>query len=269
PRPLPPGTRPLSGVKVLDLTRIIAGPVAGRTLAAHGAEVLLVTAPHLPASSPLVIDTGRGKRSAQLDLRDSGDKTRFAGLLRAADIVIQGYRPGGIAALGYGPEEAAARHPGIVYASLSAYGPDGPWADRRGFDSLVQTASGLNVAEAEAAGQDGPKPLPAQALDHASGYLLAYGAMAALARQVQEGGSWHIRVSLAQTGHWLRGLGRIESGLDCPDPALEDIRDLLEETPCGFGRLTAIRHAGLLSDTPPRWDHPSVPLGTHAARWEG
>lgn len=269
PRPLPPGRRPLSGVRVLELTRIIAGPVAGRTLAAHGAEVLLVTAPHLPAMAPLAIDTGRGKRAAHLDLRAAADKARFAELLRGADVLLQGYRPGGIAALGFGPDQAAAIRPGIVYVSLSAYGHEGPWAGRRGFDSLVQTASGLNVAEAEAAGIDGPKPLPAQALDHASGYLLAYGAMAALARQAQEGGSWHLRVSLAQTGHWLRGLGRIDGGLACPDPDMEDVRDLLEDSPSGFGRLTAMRHAGLLSDTPPRWDLPSVPLGTHTAQWAG
>jgi len=268
PLSLPPGERPLSGVRVLDLTRIIAGPVGGRTLAAHGADVLLVTAPHLPSIAPLVIDTGRGKRTAQLDLRAPSDKARFAALLQDAHVLVQGYRPGGIEALGFGPEQAAAIRPGIIYVTLSAYGHEGPWAGRRGFDSLVQTASGLNVAEAEAAGIDGPKPLPAQALDHASGYLMAYGAMAALARQIQEGGSWHVRVSLAQTGRWLRGLGRIEGGFSAPDPGQAEIADLLEDSESGFGRLTAVRHAGLLSETPPRWERPSMPLGSHKAVWE-
>lgn len=129
PEPLPPHGegRPLSGVRVLDLTRVIAGPVCGRTLAAHGAEVLLVTAPHLPSIPPLVIDTGRGKRSARLDLRDPADAGRLRALLRDADLFIQGYRPGGLAALQFGPQQAAALRPGIVYVSLSAYGHAGPW----------------------------------------------------------------------------------------------------------------------------------------------
>ncbi len=177
--PLGAHARPLGGVRVLDLTRVIAGPVCGRTLAAHGADVLLVTAAHLPAIAPLVIDTGRGKLSTAIDLRAPDGRERLAGLVRDADVVVQGYRPGGIAALGFGPAEAARLRPGIVYVSLSAYGHAGPWAGRRGFDSLVQTASGFNAAEAEAAGTpDRPKPLPCQILDHASGYLMAFGAIA-------------------------------------------------------------------------------------------
>ncbi|WP_197340590.1 CoA transferase [Ralstonia solanacearum] len=278
PEPLPPHgqrgqgdegdeERPLSGVRVLDLTRVIAGPVCGRTLAAHGANVLLVTGPHLPSIPPLVIDTGRGKRSARLDLRDAADADRLRALLGEADLFVQGYRPGGLAALQFGPQQAAALRPGIVYVSLSAYGHAGPWAGRRGFDSLVQTAAGFNWAEAEAAGETGPRPLPAQALDHAAGYLMAAGAMAALARRITEGGSWHVRVSLAQTAHWLRGLGRPSHGLDAADPRYEDIGAWLETAPSGFGALTALRHAGQLSDTPPRWTLPAMPLGTHAATW--
>jgi crotonobetainyl-CoA:carnitine CoA-transferase CaiB-like acyl-CoA transferase len=208
--PLAAGDRPLAGVKVLDLTRIIAGPVCGRTLAAHGADVLLVTASHLPAVAPLVIDTGRGKLSTCIDLRDAGGRDTLAALLRKADIFVQGYRPDAIAAFGFGPLDAARIRPGIVYVSLCAYGCEGPWAGRRGFDSLVQTASGLNIAEAEAAGAGEPKPLPAQALDHGTGYLMAFAAMSALSRRVQQGGSWHVRASLAQTGCWLRRLGRID-----------------------------------------------------------
>ena len=269
PQPLPAHAdgRPLSGVRVLDLTRVIAGPVCGRTLAAHGADVLLVTGPHLPAIPPLVIDTGRGKRSAQLDLRDAASAEQLRALLRDADIFVQGYRPGGLAALEFSPEQAAALRPGIVYVSLCAYGYEGPWANRRGFDSLVQTASGFNWAEAEAAGKDKPHPLPAQALDHGAGYLMAAGAMTALARRMTEGGSWHVRVSLAQTGRWLRSLGRVANGFDVPDPRYEDVGAYLETTPSGFGTLTAIRHAGQLSDTPPHWALPAVPLGTHPARW--
>jgi crotonobetainyl-CoA:carnitine CoA-transferase CaiB-like acyl-CoA transferase len=258
--------RPLSGIKVLDLTRIIAGPVCGRTLAAHGADVLLVTAKHLASMLPLVMDTGRGKLSASIDLREQEGRAVLAALVPGADVFIQGYRPGAIAARGFAPHDVARLRPGIVYASLCAYGHEGPWADRRGFDSLVQTASGFNAAEAQPFGAPRPKELPAQALDHATGYLLAFAVMTALKRQAEEGGSWHVRVSLAQTGHWLRHLGRI-NGMSCPNPKFDDVRDLLEETPSGFGRLTAVRHAAVMSETPPRWLRPSVPLGTHPPVW--
>ncbi|WP_135470311.1 CoA transferase [Crenalkalicoccus roseus] len=270
PRPLPPAAaRPLAGIRVLDLTRVIAGPVCGRTLAAHGAEVLHLTGPHLPSFPQLVLDVNRGKRAAHLDLRREEDRATLRGLVAGCDVFVQGYRPGAIAGHGFGPEALAALRPGIVCASLSAYGEVGPWAARRGFDSLVQTASGFNHAEAEAAGAEEPKPLPCQALDHASGYLLAFGSLAALLRRAEEGGSWHVRVSLAGTGRWLRGLGRLREGFAARVPGIGEIGDLLEEHDSGFGRLTALRHAGRLSGTPPRWDLPSVPLGTHPPRWKG
>jgi crotonobetainyl-CoA:carnitine CoA-transferase CaiB-like acyl-CoA transferase len=264
--PLPAAERPLAGVKVLDLTRIIAGPVCGRTLAAHGADVLLITASHLPSMQPLVIDTGRGKLSASIDLRQASGREVLPALLRDADVFVQGYRPGAIAAFGFGPDDVARMRPGIVYVSLCAYGHEGPWASRRGFDSLVQTASGFNAAEAEVFGASEPRPLPAQVLDHATGYLMAFAAISALARRAQRGGSWHVRVSLAQTGLWLRQLGRLD-GLACPDPGFDDVRDRLEETVSGFGRLTAVRHAAVMTQTPPHWARPTVPLGTHAPAW--
>jgi crotonobetainyl-CoA:carnitine CoA-transferase CaiB-like acyl-CoA transferase len=268
PRPLPSGgDRPLSGVRVLDLTRVIAGPVCGRTLAAHGADVLLVTGAHLPQMGPLVIDSGRGKLTTFIDLREQSGRETLRGLLRDADIFVQGFRPGAVTGNGFGPEEAARARPGIVYVSLCAYGHEGPWANRRGFDSLVQNANGMNHAEAEAAGSAQPKPLPAQTIDHASGYLMAFGAMAALARRASEGGSWHVRVSLAQTGHWIRGLGRVADGLAVPDPGFDAVRDRLEEIASGFGRLTTVRHAAAMSETPPHWARPSMPLGTHAPEW--
>ena len=142
-----------------------------------------------------------------------------------------------------------------------------PWAGRRGFDSLVQTASGINHAEAQAAGLDGPKPLPCQALDHASGYLMALGAMAGLMRRATEGGSWLVRVSLAQTGRWLQGLGRVEQGLACAAPARDEVADLLEESESGFGTLSAVRHAAGLSVTPAYWARPAMPLGSHPPAW--
>jgi crotonobetainyl-CoA:carnitine CoA-transferase CaiB-like acyl-CoA transferase len=265
------GERPLSGIRALDLTRIIAGPVAARTLAAHGAEVLNITSPNLPAIPLLVVDTGRGKRTAHVDLDSAGGVATLKNLARGADVFLQGYRPGGLAMRGFSETDLIALSPGVVVASLSAYGHAGPWSARRGFDSLTQNANGLNWEEALAAAPgepvQRPKELPAQALDHAAGYLLAFGAMTALRRQMTEGGSWRVRTSLAQVGHWLQSLPRVPGGPAAPDPSRESIVDLLEATPSGFGVLTAVQHAAHLSATPARWDLPAMPLESHAAVW--
>ena len=194
PKPWPNGERPLAGIRVLDLSRVIAGPVAGRTLAAHGADVLLISGPELPAIPWLTIDTGRGKLTSFVELKSEQGRGTLGDLLAGADIFSQGYRPQALADLGFSPAEAARINPGIIYVTLSAYGAAGPWAGRRGFDSLVQTATGFNHAEGKAAGVDGPKELPAQILDHATGYFMAFGAMMAKARQAREGGSWHVEV---------------------------------------------------------------------------
>jgi crotonobetainyl-CoA:carnitine CoA-transferase CaiB-like acyl-CoA transferase len=268
PRSWPKGDRPLSGLRVLDLSRVIAGPVAGRTLAAHGADVLLISGPELPAIPWLTIDTGRGKLTTFIELKSEAGKARLRALLQDADVFSQGYRPRALAALGFSPEAAAEISPGIVYVSLSAYGHVGPWAERRGFDSLVQTTTGFNHAEGQAAGIDGPKELPAQILDHATGYLMAFGAMMARLRQAREGGSWHVRVSLAQTGRWLWNLGRLADGLRAPDLSSEAVHAAFIETmPSGFGTLKAVRHAALLSRTPAQWTRPAMPLGGHPPQW--
>jgi crotonobetainyl-CoA:carnitine CoA-transferase CaiB-like acyl-CoA transferase len=267
PKPWPAGVRPLSGLRVLDLSRVIAGPVAGRTLAAHGADVMLVSGPDLPAIPWLVIDTGRGKLSCHLDLKSEQGRATLRDLLGDADIFSQGYRPQALAALGFSPHDLAEVSPGIINVSLSAYGHVGPWAERRGFDSLVQTATGFNHAEGQAAGVDGPKELPVQMLDYAAGYLMAFGAMMARLRQAREGGSWHVRVSLAQTGRWLWGLGRLPEGLKTADLRGEAIRPHLADMPSGFGPLSAVSHAAILSKTPAFWARPAVPLGHDAPQW--
>ncbi len=264
--PMALAERPLEGVKVLDLCRVIAGPVAGRCLAAHGAEVMRVSAEHLPFFPPLVMDTGRGKRSCQLDLRGEAGQADLRALVEEADVFLQAYRPGTLAQKGFGPEDLAAARPGILYATLSAYGETGPWAGRRGFDSLVQAASGFNHAEARAAGKEGPQALPCQVLDHGSGYLLALGIMIALARRAQGGGSWSVEVSLARTGQWVRELGR-QVAFDSPDLQRDALADLLEDSESPFGRISAISHAGRIEGTPPAWRLPAVPLGNHAPRW--
>jgi hypothetical protein len=267
PKPWSNGDRPLSGVRVLDLSRVIAGPVAGRTLAAHGADVLLVAGPTLPQIDWLTIDNGRGKLSTLIELKSEAGRAALRSLLAEADIFSQGFRPDSLAALGFSAAEAAKLNPGIVFVSMCAYGHEGRWAGRRGFDSLVQTTTGFNHAEGVAAGVDGPKELPSQMLDHATGYLMAFGAMMAKARQAREGGSWHVRVSLAQTGRWLWNLGRIDGAMKKPDLAPEAIAKYMQKMPSGFGELSAVRHAALLSKTPARWTRPAMPLGSHAAEW--
>jgi hypothetical protein len=230
-----------------------------------------VSAAHLPSFDDLILDTGRGKRSAAIDLRSAAGQGVLRGLVAGADVFLQGYRPGAIAGHGFAPEAVAALRPGIVCTSLSAYGEVGPWAAKRGFDSLVQTATGFNHAEAVAAGADpadpAPKVLPAQALDHASGFLLAFGTLAALLRRAEEGGSWLVRVSLVGTAQWLRGLGRLEDGFGVAVPKMTEIGDLLEEAESPFGRITWMRHSGGLAETPPAWALPPVPLGSHAPVW--
>ncbi len=266
---LPAAAQPLHGVRVLDLTRILAGPVCGRTLAAYGADVMLINAPHLP-NIEAIADTSRGKLSAQVDLRTDSGRDSLRALLRDANVFVQGYRPGGLAAHGFGPEDAAKLCPGLVYVSLSAYGDTGPWGGRRGYDSLVQTATGFNHAEAEAArlAKGGvelpPQAMPVQILDYASGFLMAFAASAALLRQQQEGGSWHARVSLARTAQWVRSLGRIERGFEVTAPARDAY---LESTESGWGALVALKHAAQFSQTPARWSRPSVRPGTHAPQW--
>lgn len=261
--PLAESQPPLAGLRVLDLTRVLAGPVGCRALAAFGADVMLVNAPHLP-NIEAIADTSRGKLSAHLDLRDKAGRTALEELLAEAHLFVQGYRPGGLAELGFGPEQTARLCPGIVHVSLSAYGTQGPWAPRRGFDSLVQTAMGFNHAEGEAAGEGKPRPLPMQILDEATGYLIAMGAAAALWRQQREGGSWHVQVSLAQTGQWLRGLGRIPGGFEVPCPKIEP---WLESAASGFGELRSMRLSARLARTPLAWRWPSMPPGSHPARW--
>jgi crotonobetainyl-CoA:carnitine CoA-transferase CaiB-like acyl-CoA transferase len=264
-RPWCAGGLPLDGLRVLDLTRILAGPVAGRTLAAYGADVLLINSPKLP-NIEAIADTSRGKLSAHLDLDDTAGRAALAELAQGAHVFMQGYRPGALAARGFAPHEVAALSPGIVSASLSAYGDAGPWAGRRGFDSLVQTATGFNLAEAAAFGASEPRALPLQMLDYAAGYLLAFGIQAALLRQAQEGGSWHVQVSLAGVGGWLRGLGRVPvlQGQPAVRPPIEPYMETVDS---GFGRLQVLRHAARFSATPAHWRRASMPPGSHPACW--
>ena len=272
PEPLPKGDRPLAGVRVLDLTRVLAGPTCGRTLAEHGAEVMRITAAHLPNLGYQEWDTGHGKLSAELDLRTPGDVDLLRGLVRSADVFSQGYRPGTLANRGLSPKELTAMRPGLVYVTLSAFSHAGPWASRRGFDTVVQTVSGMTIRQGESVPGKSPGPqfYPVSAIDYCTGYLMACGAMVALARRAREGGSWLVRISLAQVGKWIVDLGLVPAEALRGVPAEFTDGDLqrwstASETPSG--RLDHLKPVVELSETPAYWARPSVPLGFHRPEW--
>jgi hypothetical protein len=258
PRRLPAladGARPAAGVRVLDLTRVIAGPVAGRTLAALGASVLRVDPPAPPELPAQHLDTGPGKRTAALDL--AADPAARERLLAGADVVLLGYRAGALARLELDETGLSARHPGLVQVRLSAWGHTGPWAGRRGFDSLVQVASG--IAE-RLAGPDGrPGALPVQALDHATGHLMAAAALHGLVRRERGEPPAPARLSLARTAAEL--LARPASAPAAPR-ALE-----VDRFRVSFGRLSLIGPPGELDGRPLGWGHGPRPLGGDPPAW--
>ena len=267
--PLPKADRPLSGIRVLDLTRVLAGPTCARTLAEHGADVLKVSGPHLPHSGEIEIDTGLGKLSTFLDLRRAADVETLTSLIRdgRCDVFSQSYRPGALTGLGLGDEVLATLRPGIVYVDLSAWGRAGPWAKRRGFDTVVQCASGMAMIQG---GGEVPRIMPVSAIDYVSGYLMAFGAMVALGRRAHEGGSWRVRVSLARTGKWIvdGGLLDVAAIADVPNELPEEeIARLTMETPSLLGSIRHLAPVAQMSETPARWARPPVPLGHDAPVW--
>ncbi len=272
PEPLPEGSRPLAGVRVLDLTRVLAGPTCARTLAEHGADVLKVTAQHLPSSGIQEFDTGHGKLSTHLDLRDANDLETLRGLVRETDVFSQGYRPGTLAQRGLSPQDLAQLRPGIVYVSLSAFGRVGPWAERRGFDTVVQTVSGITHRQGELfpGANPGPQFYPVSAIDYLTGYLMAFGALLALGRRVRQGGSWLVRISLAQVGRWLVNQGQVPEDQLGNVPAEftpEEIASWSTDTETPSGRLSHLAPTLELSETRPHWQRPTVPLGYHDPVW--
>lgn len=262
------GDRPLGGLRVLDVTHVLAGPTCARTLAEHGADVLRIGMNSAGDANPMQRDTGHGKRSATLDLKSADGGTALRVLLGGADVFSQGYRPGALAALGFSPQDAASVRPGIVYMSMTAFGRLGPWRDRRGYDSVVQSASGF-CDEVAAAGE--PRFLPVSALDYVTGYLAAFGVLTALARRATEGGSYHVQLSLAQTGRYLNDLPRTsttERAGRSPELPADRLAELLTETETPFGRLRHLAPTAVMSLTPPRWDRPTVPMNHDSPVWE-
>ena len=251
---------------------MLAGPTCARTLAEHGADVMKISAPHLPSIGAQEYDTGHGKLSAHLDLRQPDDLETMRELVRQADIFSQGYRPGTLARRGLSPERLAELRPGIIYITLSAFGRLGPWASRRGFDTVVQTVSGITDRQGKLfpGAEPGPQFYPVSAIDYLTGYLMAFGTMVALRRRVREGGSWLVRLSLAQTGRWLVKRGQVL------DSELHDVQD--DFTPEEIERWSTTSHVpdgklghlapvAQMSETQPHWARPSVPLGYHEPVW--
>ncbi|MFD0272929.1 CoA transferase [Kitasatospora sp. NPDC127111] len=262
-RPLPAATLPAAGIRVLDLTRVIAGPVATRTLALLGADVLRVDSPRLPEAEDAHADTGFGKRSTRLDLAEPADRAAFEDLLATADVVVSGYRPGALDTHGLAPDALLERRPGLIVAQLNAWGWTGPWTARRGFDSLVQ--AGVGIAATEAAPDGRPGVLPAQALDHGTGYLIAAGVLRALTDQrTDRPGGRHLRFSLAGTASWLQH--RIT-----PVPPLNDEpyapEHSLAETDSPYGRLRHALPPVTYAGAPADWSRPPGRWGTDEPVW--
>ncbi|MGH8994613.1 MAG: CoA transferase [Acidimicrobiales bacterium] len=265
PEGLPDGDRPASGVRVVDLTRVLAGPTCAKTLAEHGADVLHVTAAHLDRAGPFDIETGIGKRQVRLDLNDRADAETMRTLLSEADVFSQGYRLGTLARRGLAPETLAELRPGLVCVSENCYGHVGPWSERPGWEQLGQAATGMSFREGTASSSGVPRLAPAAVNDYTTGFLAAYGAMIALARRAVEGGSWLVQASLSQTCMWYQRLGD-DNDKDAADPG--DVSSFVAEMDTEhFGRIRYLTPALSMSVTQPRWERPPAPSGAHEALW--
>ncbi|MCI4065983.1 CoA transferase [Micromonospora sp. R77] len=259
-RRLPPEpTRPLlpaAGLRVLDLTRVIAGPVATRVLALLGADVLRVDDPRLPEITAQHLDTGSGKRSTLLDLRDPADRSRFTALLADADVLVTGYRPAALDRLGLDPDTLRRHRPDLVVARLSAWGRGGPWARRRGFDSLVQAATGIADVERRV---DGARRAARAGPDHGTGYLLAAAVLRAVTQRGRQGGAWSVEV------RWrVPPAGCCTSCPPTPgDPGgTVDPDPWCDERDSTVGRFRYARPPVTLPGGPATWATPPTPWGS-------
>ena len=259
---LPEGPQPLSGVRVLDWTRVLAGPTCGRTLAEHGACVMRLHAAHLPTIRPFVVDTGHGKLSCALDLRDESGLAGFQELLRESDVLSRGYRQGALERRGLDDDALFALRPGLIVVSINAYGHEGPWRARAGWEQLAQATSGIAL---EQGGGGRPRLLPAAATDYVTGYLGALGALEALRRRATVGGSYEVRVSLTRTAQWLLGLPRVDGEPGGFDRAF--LEPYMSKTRTPEGDVAHLGPVLRLSETPPRWTRPTPVLGSHPPEW--
>ena len=266
---------PLSNVRVLDLTRVLAGPACGRTLASYGAEVLNLRAERLDTIELFDLDTGHGKRCAYLDLIKPADAEQLRQLARDAHIFVDSYRPGALAKLGFTPAALAHICRGITYVSVACYGNEGPWSGRRGWEQVAQAATGLALEQGQfTAARRGrereaaPELIPAAVLDYTTGYLAAAGAAAALLRRIREGGSWHVQVSLSATAMWLQSLGKVEPGLVPAQADLSGLDAYLRSCDTAQGRLDFLGPVIKMSKTAPVWQCPPPLPGADRAQWQ-
>ena len=265
PEPLPgPAERPLQGTRVLDLTRVLAGPTCARTLASYGADALRIGAEHLPTVPLFCVDTGLGKRAASLDLRVPKDAARLKRLAKQADVFSQGYRSGAMESRGFGVTDVLNMRPGGIYVSINCYGHEGDWRTRPGWEQLAQTVSGMAVSQGQYLGLSEPTLQPAAVNDYITGYLAAAGALAALERRARRGGSYWVRVSLVRTAMWVRSLGERSSVNPQPlSPA--ELTRFSESTDSAWGELSHLAPAVRLSNSQVGWDRPPSPLGSDKA----
>ena len=268
PQPFHPGARPLAGVRVLDLTRILAGPVGARALAEHGADVLMVTAAHLPQAPDHVRDTSHGKRSCFLDFRQAADAARFAALVREADVVFDGYRPGVLGQFGFAPDDLFKLKPDLVHVSISCFGSDGPFGGRAGWEQVAQAVTGVCHSNGVLTEAGRPKLVFAPMCDYITGYLAAYGAMLALARRARQGGGYRVQASLCKSAMLVQRQGLLETFDEAPerlDAHEVDAQSVVADT--SYGTLRTLGPALKLSETPCRWDRPTPQLGGDAPEW--
>jgi hypothetical protein len=251
--------RPYAGVRVLDLTRVIAGPVATKFLAAYGADVLRVDPPGFEEVAAILPETTAGKRTTALDLTQPAGRAVFESLAATADVLVTGLRADALDRLGYGDDALAALNPALVIASLDAYGWDGPWRDRRGFDSLVQMSCGI----AAAGGTGIPVPLPVQALDHATGYLIAAAVGRALTRRLTESVVTRVRAALIGTANFLWSLPRPQELPPRPSPASFPLVD----TVTAWGPARRVPAPGEIAGLRAEWRIEAGPLGRHPPEW--
>ena len=271
PEKLPEGgDQPLSGIRVLDMTRILAGPTCGIGLTEHGCDDLMVTAPHLPQVPAFVRDTSHGKRSCFLDYKDPEQKETLKNLLKEADIFIEGYRPGSVKKNGFSPEEVMKLRPGIICVSVNCFGNEGEYGDRAGWDQVAQAVTGMCTIQGEAEGTGVPTLTPVFVCDFLTGFLGSYGAMLALARRAKEGGSYHVKVSLSKSAMLLERQGLRDDYHDAPggltDEELEEYAVYDYDT--AYGDLRTLGPVIKMSETMPKWNGTTPALGSSEPKWK-
>jgi len=263
PEPFSPHGPPLHGIRMLDLTRILAGPVATRTCAEHGADVLMVAARHTPQIKNFVIDLSHGKRSCFLDLNNHNEHSVMRSLVSQCDVFSQGYRPGALAKRGFSPEDIATMRPGIIYLTTSCYGQHGPWSDRAGWEQIAQAVSGICHHN----NPHHPALLPVNACDFLTGYLGAFGIMLALLQRARDGGSYHVNVSLCQSAMFLMKHATLSEAIAPVDLTDAEITGFQMQSDTAYGKLRHLAPAINFQQSKAQWQHPTPALGSDQPQW--